>query len=111
MRGKAPGVAKRPACAHGAPLATAVKDLRRMRRLRGKQHVGDVPPPFSLSDELVMEKARTLKNMASFQSWGYHKVRAAIKKGGYSDAYAKTQAAVWHRKLKDIWTHAHGGAT
>ena len=104
-------VGKRPACAHGAPMASAVKELRRMRRLRGKQIAPQVYHTFTIPDELVREKVATLKNVASFTSWGYHKVRAAIKKGGYSDAYAKTQAAVWHRKLKDIWTHAHGGAT
>ena len=104
-------VGKRPACAHGAPMATAVKELRRMRRLRGKQIAPQVYHTFTIPDELVREKVATLKNVASFQSWGYHKVRAAIKKGGYSDEYAKTQAAVWHRKLKDIWTHAHDGAT
>ena len=103
---------KRPAGAPGAPLAAAVKDLRlrKMRRLRGKQSAPPVYHTFTIPDALVMEKVNALKNMASFQSWGYHKVRDALKKGGYSDAYAKNHASVWHRKLKDIWTDTHGGA-
>ena len=104
--------AKRPACAHSAPLAAAVNDLRlrKMRRLRGKQSAPIAYHTFTIPDAVVMEKVNTLKNMASFQSWGYHRVRAAIKKCGYSDAYAKHQASMWHRNLKDIWTDTHGDA-
>ena len=73
----------------------------------GKQPMGE---PCTIPDELIREKVMSSKNMACFQSWGYHRVRTALRKAGFADTAAKAHGSVWHRKLKEVWLAEHGGA-
>ena len=99
---------RRPAAAGESDSAGGGGQARRVRRrLRGKQPMAK---ECRIPNALIMEKVMSSKNMASFQSWGYHRVRAALVRAGVADTDAKAQGAVWHRRLKDVWVAHHGGA-
>ena len=92
---------KRPSASGMGPAVTA---MRVRRRLVGKQPVAAIP------DELIREKIWSSKNMACFQSWGYHRVRTALVNAGFADTAAKAHGGIWHRRLKELWVAEHGEA-
>ena len=92
-------------------MGPAVKAMRVRRRLVGKQPVAATPEELAaIPEELVREKLGSSKNMACFQSWGYHRVRTALVKAGFADTDAKKHGCVWHRRLKELWVAERGEA-
>ena len=105
-------VRRRPAAAQmrpaaAAPMVAAALHAHRLRRrLRGKQRR---PGSWAgtIDTDLVNAKLESCKNVDSFTSWGYHRVRTAMVKAGHSDANAKAMGSQWYGKLKAMWTERY----
>ena len=105
-----PSAKRRPAAVPGKkpaahPVAAVVRRLRR-RRLRGKQR-GPVVY-YGLKTDEMEAKAKIHKNLHTYQTWAYQKVRKALERAGYNDETARDNARWWHSEVKATWEKVRG---
>ena len=98
----APDKKKKPA-AH--PIASVVLRLKR-RRIVGKKRGEAVD--YGLTTIEMEAKAKIHKNIHSYQTWAYQKVRKQLNRVGYDDSTAKKEARWWHNEVKATWAKFRG---
>ena len=97
-----PDKTKKPA-AH--PIAAVVLRLKR-RRIVGKKRGEAVD--YGLTPIEMEAKAKIHKNIHTYQTWAYQKVRKALERVGYDDNTAKKEARWWHKEVKATWAKFRG---
>ena len=97
---------KRPSAAPAAHSVAAVVRRLRLRRIRGKQR-GPVAY-YGLKADEMDEKAKSLNNLHTYQTWAYQKVRKALERAGYNDETARDNARWWHSEVKATWEKVRG---
>ena len=93
---------KKPA-AH--PVAAVVRRLKR-RRIVGKKRGEAVD--YGLTTIEMEAKAKIHKNIHTYKTWAYQKVRKQLKRVGYDDSTAKKEARWWHNEVKATWAKFRG---